>query len=301
MMHYDGCPRLSTNRTDAASNLTDAERRVARAEQESVDLEVRSPRLPCGTCGGSGAIVGDDGERSIGAPCPDCVHVALVLEAKVSHVRDGDYHDCKWCRSGVWPCLPIRLADAVEAQAAEIARLQGERYTLATEVEATHIVLDGLLDDTARDQFTWQRAKALPTRWAYEQACKALAKNKVERDALRARVAEWKADHERAVELIDTLTQQRDYAQESARLYEITYGEEGTRERTTLRAERDALRVRVAEYDTDKARLAFIEQEGGCHFDDGVWSFGGIDVQCRDLNTATDAARAIVEDVENES
>jgi hypothetical protein len=68
-----------------------------------------------------------------------------------------------------------------------------------------------------------------------------------------------------------------------------------------LRDMADALEALQAERDADTTRLAFIEQEGGCHFDDGVWSFGGIDVQCRDLNTATDAARAIMEDVENES
>lgn len=80
------------------TNLTDAERRVARAEQESVDLEVRSPKLP-------------DDTR------------ALIEEARIPHQSRTDSGWCRCCH-GIWPCVTARLADAVEAQAAEVERLR---------------------------------------------------------------------------------------------------------------------------------------------------------------------------------
>jgi hypothetical protein len=187
-----------------SDNETSAQR-VARAESELVDLEVRSPRLP------------------------DDVNEMCIVVAEMGGSQ--------------WRSTARYVIDRIRAQAAEVERLRAEcereRMRLAAcGVAANGGTVEGM--DPAYDSASLQDVLRL-----------------------RARVDEWKADHERAVALIDELTKQRDYAQESARLYEITYGEEGTQERTTLRAERDALRVRVAEFDKLAGEAAVWQQAGG--------------------------------------
>jgi hypothetical protein len=72
-------------------------------------------------------------------------------------------------------------------------------------------------------------------------------------ERLRARVALHEEDHRQAVATIDTITAQRDDAQDTVRLYGITYGPEGMVERARLRA-------RVAEYEGYAKRAKAIRE-----------------------------------------
>jgi hypothetical protein len=227
-------------------NLTDAERRVVRAEQESVDLEVRSPRLPDDVAAMVTELhalvpqMREDAEihRTWTTEAAKADYAKPSARPLVDHIGDAEWHT-KWADFYDRAARVMgSAADAVEAQAAEIERLeraltQAVSNTLARDGKIRHLVAS-----TA--------GNVVMTGEEYDHIT-------AEVERLRARVALHEEDHRQAVATNDTITAQRDDAQDTVRLYGITYGPEGMVERARLRA-------RVAEYEGYAKRAKAIRE-----------------------------------------